>query len=317
MQRDSVHGVTASNDSASLWWVVTVAVAVGGAAYAISHAASATPPTQTSAQVLMLDLANSPFPDQHKPSAVVIPACIGPSDPLEVWVYFRGVLKCVDRVLGDVDGPCSPTGHSHKASHILAQFLSSESKALLIVPELNYDAAGMNAGTLAQPGRFNMLLDEVLRHPSVVSRIGLRGIGNVRRLGVMAHSGGILPAAAVVRDRPTGLDSVVLLDALYNSEAVFAAWIEENARRFGPDGDRRFATIYTDGGGTLARSQSLATTAREALSAAGIAGEFIDDRSTGTLTPSDYQRHAIFKRSALAHEALATYYPRQFWTSGW
>lgn len=307
-----------STATSDLWLLAPAAIAVSGIAIvALAKSSPAASLASQHAQVLMLDLSNAPFPDQHKPSAVVIPAGIGPSDPLDVWVYFRGVLKCVDRVLGDVDGPCSPTGHSHKASHLLTQFLASGSKALLIVPELKYDAPGMDAGTLAQPGRFNAMLDEVLRHPPVVSRIGLRGTGNVRRLGVMAHSGGVLPAAAVVRDRPTGLDSIVLLDALYNSEAVFAAWIEENARRFGPGGDRRFAAVYTDGGGTLARSQSLAATARDALTAAGVAGELIDDRSTATLTPSDYQRHAIFKRSALAHESLATYYPGKFWTAGW
>lgn len=304
------------SNGSSLWWLAPAALAVGGVAV-IAYTATARAASSSDTQVILLDLANGPFPEQRKPSAIVIPAGVGPSDPLDVWVYFRGVLKCVDRVLGDTDGPCSPTGHSHKASHLLAQFVGSGSKAVLLVPELRYDAAGMDAGALAQPGRFNAMLDEILAHPAVAARLGARAAANVRRLGVMAHSGGILPAAAVVRDRPTGLDSVVLLDALYNSEAIFASWITENARRFGPGGDRRFATVYTDGGGTIGRAQSLAGTARAALDAVGLGGELIDDRSTRTLTAADYAKHAIFKRSALAHDALAPYYPRQFWSAGW
>jgi hypothetical protein len=307
----------ASRNSApsSFWWIAPAALAVGGVAViALTATASA---ASSATQVLMLDLATGPFPEQRKPSAVVIPSGLGPSDPLDVWVYFRGVLKCVDRVLGDTDGPCSSSGHPHKASHLLAQFVGSGSKALLIVPELRYDAAGMDAGALAQPGRFAAMLDEVLAHPAVAARLGARTSANVRRLGVMAHSGGILPAAAVVRDRPTGLNSVVLLDALYNSEAVFAAWIAENARRFGPGGDRRFATVYTDNGGTITRAQALAGTTRAAIDAVGLGSELLDDRSTRTLTPADYAKHAIFKRSALDHDALAPYYPRQFWSAGW
>lgn len=225
--------------------------------------------------------------------------------------------RCFKRVLSDVDGPCVPGGRPHKSTHLLAQFAASGSKAILVVPELRFDAPGMDAGALTEPGRVNAMLAEVLRHPAVVARIGARSPSDVRRLGVMAHSGGVAPAAAVVAARPVGLASVALLDALYRDEATFASWVTENARRFGPQGDRRIGVVWTDGGGTDGRSRTLAGTTRATLDTVALGGEILDDRSTATLTAADYQRHALFKRSALAHDAVATYYPAQFWSAGW
>lgn len=305
----------AARNPDALWWIAPAAIAAGGAVALFAYAASGSAPAAT--QAFLVDLANGPFPAQHKPSAVVLPAGLTAADPLDVWIYFRGVSKCVERVLSDTDGPCAPGGRSHKSTHLLAQFAASGSKALLIVPELRFDAPGMDAGALTEPGRVNAMLAEVLRLPGVVARIGARSPSDVRRLGVMAHSGGVAPAAAVVAARPVGLASVVLLDALYRDEATFASWVTENARRFGPGGDRRIGVVWTDGGGTDGRSRTLAETTRAVLETVGLGGEVLDDRGTGTLTASDYQRHAVFKRSALAHEAVSTYYPAQFWEAGW
>lgn len=265
--------------------------------------------------VIHMNLRNAPFPGQSAPSAVVLPGGLAASGPLDVWVYFRGVFKCAPIVLGEVDGKCTPTSNVHKASHLASQFAASGSKAILFVPELAIETAGILAGTLTEPGRFAALVNEMLAHPSVVARIGNRTVSNIRRLGVMSHSGGIAAAAAVVASRPPMLSSIVLLDSLYQSSDVFAAWIRENAARLGTD--RRFADVYTDGGGTLSNSQALASQTLAALQSVGLQREMVDNRSGSTLTPADYGKHVVFNRSIMTHEAMTTYYPKQFWSAGW
>src|SRR5205085_6195977 len=93
----------------------------------------------------------------------------------------------------------------------------------------------------------------------------------------------------------------------------YDAWVQKDVdgiAAFGLDpgapGTRRFADIYTAGGGTLGLSQDMA--ARAALWVAGRPGVLLDDRTTATLSTSAYRHGLLFKLSGLTHDAVPRYY---------
>ena len=67
---------------------------------------------------------------------------------------------------------------------------------------------------------------------------------------------------------------------------------------------RRFANVYTSGGGTEANSQAQAD--RYAMWVD--AGTIIDDRTTSTWPDATYRHGLLFKLSALAHDDVPRYY---------
>jgi len=266
---------------------------------------------------LLEGLASSPFPQQAGTgAAVVVPPGFVPSSAMRVCLYIRGFSNCVDRVVTDTDGPCSPGGATHHASHLATQLADSGSGTLLILPELIREVQSGDPGKLAQAGSVNALLEEVLARMAPV--LGSRTVADIAHLGVMTHSGGYQTAAAIIRQRPAALRSVALLDSLYGNQADFAAWVAENAARFTPADGFRIADMYTDGGGTADKSRALAAQVRLSLAAAGAQSEFLfDDDASRTLTPQDYARHALFKHSALSHDGTTRYYPQRLWAAGW
>lgn len=72
----------AARNPDSYWWVAPAAIAVGGTVALVAYAASGSTPAST--QVLLVDLASGPFPAQHKPSAVVVPAGLTTSEPCNI-----------------------------------------------------------------------------------------------------------------------------------------------------------------------------------------------------------------------------------------
>ena len=69
---------------------------------------------------------------------------------------------------------------------------------------------------------------------------------------------------------------------------------------------KRFADVYTSGGGTLANSQAMATRAQQLAWVP--AAQLLDDRTTATLTDADYAHELIFKLSGLTHDGVPAYY---------
>ena len=130
---------------------------------------------------------------------------------------------------------------------------------------------------------------------------------------MIAHSGGYQAAAGVLQlgDVPR-IAEVVLLDALYGGEDVFAGWIDARLQRFDARaGDHvRFVDLYTCCGGTTARSRALARRAGGALAAAGLANALYDDDGEGDVDAAALEHPAVFKRVPRDHSALPAAYVR-------
>lgn len=138
---------------------------------------------------------------------------------------------------------------------LIEQLIGSGKNAVLIVPEGPHDAPDSAGGKLEDPDGFKRFMDEaiatlkqrgVLRKDFVLGDIILSG-----------HSGGYQVMASIV-DRG-GLSSKVkevwLFDALYAQGDKFLTWSQQ------PGG--RLLNIYTDDGGTKARTEEMMATLKE------------------------------------------------------
>jgi hypothetical protein len=173
-----------------------------------------------------------------------------------VVVYFHGWNGCAEVALGDDDAPCSDGGDPRVASHLAAQLDATRANALLVAVELRADMPTGEPGQLATLGGLRALLRELFdEHLAAdLGRPCSLEVDALERVVVVAHSGGYQAAAAVLAmgDVPS-ITEVVLLDALYGADEVFARWVGDA----GFDASRRLVDLYTCCGGTLERSRRL------------------------------------------------------------
>ncbi len=269
-------------------------------------------------RVYFYQMPTAAFPAQTGPSvAVHVPPGFDPTPPLAVQVYFHGWSNCVANVVGPTNTPCTPGGTARRASDLITQFDAARVNALLVVPELRVDAMTGDPGAFARTGAFRAFLQELLA-VRLAPVLGPHDLTDVGRLHVMAHSGGYLATAAVVRAGGiTALREVVLLDALYGETTTFDGWVRGNVARFTPPATTgfRFVDVYTASGGTMANARAMAGRAATWLRTAGLTASLLDDDTVTMLAPDDYAHPVIFKRSALSHDDTTRYYPRRLFAA--
>jgi hypothetical protein len=258
-------------------------------------------PALDPAATFVMSLDAGAFPPGPHPSALVyIPSRFDPTPPIAVVVYLHGFDNCVENVVRDAGQPCTSGGPTRAAYALAAQLEASGKNALLLCPEVLFDQAAGNPGNLGTTNGFKALLSETLGHLAAP----LRGatINDVGQVVVASHSGGYTAAAGLINRGGVPIGELYMLDSLYDSNAVtnFDPWVE----KLGPG--HRYGDVYTQGGGTLANSQAQAT--RMSQFVGGDMGLILDDRTTDTLSDAAYQHALIFKYSALAHDAVPTYY---------
>jgi hypothetical protein len=279
-----------------------VAVADGGAADL-----SATTPTADLAPVLdpagtfVMTLDAGAFPPGPHPSALVyIPSRFDPTPPIAVVVYLHGFNNCVENVVRDAGQPCTSGGATRSAYALAAQLEASGKNAILVCPEVLFDQAAGNPGNLGTTNGFKMLLTELLGHLAVP--LCNATINDVGKVVVASHSGGYTAAEGLINKGGVPIGELYMLDSLYDSNA--ASNVDPWVGKLGPG--HRYGDVYTQGGGTLANSQSQAT--RMSTLVGGDMGLILDDRTTATLPDAAYAHELIFKYTSLAHDAVPTYY---------
>jgi pimeloyl-ACP methyl ester carboxylesterase len=235
-----------------------------------------------------------PSPD-HPSVVVYVPSRFNPTPPLEVVVFIHGFDNCALNIVRDAGVACSDGG-VREAYALAAQLEASNRNALLLCPEVAFDQSSSNPGALANPGAFAALLDDTLANLPLGTR-------NVGRLIVASHSGGYAAAAAIASVGGVQVDELYLFDSLYAETAQFDAWVMSDLGGLATL-SRRFADVYTSGGGTLTNSQDMATRAAGWVPA----GEIVDDRTTATWPDETYRHGLLFKLSALSHDGVPRYY---------
>ena len=246
--------------------------------------------------LLTLDAGAFPPTAAHPSALVYVPRNFDPTPPLSVIVFIHGFSNCVENVVRDAGGECEPDGGTRAAYSLASQLETTGKNALLLVPEIDYDAQTGNPGNLGTTDGFKALLTETLA--DLAGPLHGATVADVGTLIVASHSGGYESAAGIAERGGVPVDELYLLDSLYGNTADFDAW----AMAVAPG--KRFADVYTSGGGTLANSQAMATRAQAWVPAA----QLLDDRTTDTLTDAQYAYELLFKMSALAHDGVPAYY---------
>jgi hypothetical protein len=257
---------------------------------------------------------NGPFPDSGQVGVSVhVPAGFDASTRPGLIVYFHGWNGCVAAALGQHDTPCTDGGDPRAASSLIAQVDGSRVNAILVAVQLRVDMPTGEPGMLAMPARLHDLLRELLQE-DLAAPIGCTiDVDSLDRVVVIAHSGGYQAAASALElgDVPQ-ITEVVLLDALYGAEDVFAAWIRDAPDRF--EGSRgpglRFVDLYTCCGGTAEASRALARRAEEALGGGWGSPATVYDDTESPPTAASFEPSVIFKRVPVAHAALPRTYVR-------
>ena len=257
-----------------------------------------------------LRVRTAPFP-AHPDVRVHVPASFVPGGRVNLVVFLHGWNGCVE-VIGAVDNcPCTPGGPVRYAMDLVRSVDSAGVNAVLVVPQLAFDARSSSPGRLSERGVFRELIAEVLAHPDLAAAIGgARSIDDVGRVILAAHSGAFVPAAAVLSKGGVDVHEVHLLDALYREEPVFEAWIRTHASEFAPTsaGRRRFSVIYSDNEGTGARSRALLSRVSDALPHSDGAGLVREHRLPSSPPPDFYGAGLFSLRTAVVHEDI----PRVF-----
>ena len=245
----------------------------------------------------------------HPSAVVVIPPGFDATPPLAVIVYIHGWSNCVANVVGSKDSACKPGGAVEGSSHLADQLAAAKKNAILLCPEVAFDAATGDPGNLGKKDGFAALLSETLTKMAPV--LGKLTLADVGRVVVMTHSGGYQAAASIATQGGVPVQELYLLDSLYGSIGSFEGWIQTDLASFeGAMSARRFGDVYTQNGGTLANSQALATKVATWLPAASTA--LYSDKTASTWPPATYQHGLLFKFSALSHHGTTLYYFGQF-----
>ena len=138
---------------------------------------------------------------------------------------------------------------------LIEQLVASGKNAVLIVPEGPHDAPDSAGGKLEEPDGFKRFMEEAVA--TLKQRSVFKQDFQMGDIILSGHSGGYLVMSAIV-DRG-GLTSHVkevwLFDALYAQGDKFLAWSEQ------PGG--RLLNIYTDNGGTKARTEEMMAALRQ------------------------------------------------------
>jgi pimeloyl-ACP methyl ester carboxylesterase len=223
-------------------------------------------------------------------------------------------MGCAEAALQSSDTACgADLGESEPrtAGRIAEQVDDARVNAIVVAVELRRDMPTGEPGQLATPGDLRLLLHELLSS-RLAATLGCGiEVDGLDRVVVIAHSGGYLAAAAAIEagDVPQ-ITEVVLLDALYGAEEVFARWIQDDIRGFAARGDSRLRWIdlYTCCAGTAETSKGLAH-----LLAAPLleVGERLDlDDGAGDLSSAALANPVVFKRVPVGHSEVPRTYVR-------
>ncbi len=246
--------------------------------------------------LLTLDAGAYPPTPAHPSALVYLPRGFDPTPPLAIVVFLHGFSNCVENVVRDAGGECTPDGGTRAAYALSAQLEATNKNALLLVPEIDYDQQTGAPGNLGTSDGFKALLAETLA--DLAGPLHGATLADVGTLIVTSHSGGYQAAAGIASKGGVPVDEIDLFDSLYGNLGDFDSW----AMAVGPG--KRFTDFYTQGGGTLANSQAMATSAQAWVPAV----QLLDDRTTDTLTDAQYAHELIFKLSGLSHDGVPAYY---------
>lgn len=188
-------------------------------------------------QMLRLRLASAPFPDPDRRTGyrygntaypadphydnssvdVLVPPGFHTNGPVNLVFFFHGWNSSIDEV--------------QQRFALYRQFSESGAQALLVLPELAWNAPDSYGGKLEQKGGFARMVRELLTVLKADGEISIACPGNIVLTG---HSGGYRVIARILRcgDLYANIKEVLLFDALYDLKDQYEGWIQSAAGKF-------------------------------------------------------------------------------------
>jgi len=206
--------------------------------------------------------------------AIFLPKGFRETGTVDFVVHFHGWRNHVESVLDQYK--------------LIEQFVASGRNAVLVVPQGPRDASDSFGGKLEDPDGFKRFMNDVadtLRQKSALKNKDF-AIGKIVLSG---HSGGYQVISSIVDcgGLTDHVAEVWLFDALYAQSDKFLAWYDK--------GHGRLLNIYTEGGGTKARTEEMMVTLKQRS-----IPFFSGKEGVGTL-PDLRTNHVVFLFTALPH----------------
>lgn len=187
-----------------------------------------------------------------------LPSRFDARKPLHVMVLFHGFRNCIYSYTAKDGGrPCVPMGPRRTGYDIAGQAERAKSGAIMVVPEISFNADTSDPEKLGQRGALSAFLRELI-DDALAPYVGPHRSGDVERLALAASSGGyqaLLPILETGGAHPTDL---YFFDALYvYPTGALGSFLWSDVSDFDPKNPKgkRFGVIYTDNGGALETSQ--------------------------------------------------------------
>ena len=215
---------------------------------------------------------------------IFIPIHFNKRKAVELMFWFHGWNNNIDSAL--------------KFFRLVEQFAAAKRNAIFIFPEGPKNAPDSYAGKFEQSNYFNLFVKEVLQKLVTEKVISTRVNPSLILAG---HSGAYKVISHVLQYAAYATKGIILFDALYGQQKLFADYIEQHKTCF-------FINIYTNNGGTLQNSVGF----MKALGEKGLTFKSIEQTK---LTEADIQSNRLlFIHSSLGHNEIlsATNYFQQF-----
>ncbi len=277
---------------------------------AMSDGATDATDTPSYARTYLFNLASQAFPDSGHPGALVhVPPGFEAARPFGLVLYVHGFKNCVQNCIEDSPSSCTPMAAPRAAHNLLAQFDALRLQALLVLPEVAYDQSTGAPGQLGTPMGLRAFLDELFT-VSLAPVIGPHRVEDLGRIAIVSHSGGyqVAALAASIGGVPQ-VREIDLLDSLYGEFTRFDDFVTTHiaSPAPGPDpyGAWRFASVYTDTGGTAVNNTAMAMRAEGWVSTPDVLRW---DDTYATLATAEFAHPLLFKRSELTHDGVVRYY---------
>ncbi|MGZ3441828.1 MAG: hypothetical protein ACXVDD_20050, partial [Polyangia bacterium] len=135
-------------------------------------------PAAAATYLLTLDAGAFPPTSAHPSALVYLPRGFDPTPPLSIIVYIHGFSNCVENIVRDAGGECTPDAGTRSAYALTAQLEATNKNAILLAPEIDYDLQTGNPGNLGTTDGFRALLTETLAdlagplHGATVADVG-------------------------------------------------------------------------------------------------------------------------------------------------
>lgn len=164
---------------------------------------------------------------------------------LGLLVYLHGFDNCIENVVRAAPGTCEHGGAVCPSADLIGHLERSGRNALLLCPEVQFHARTSDPGAFAQPAALRRLLGEVF---ALLGDELPAAPEDLRHTVLASHSGGYRAAALLATEGGAPVQELFLLDSLYGEEERFERFLQEGGR---------LVNLYTEGGGTAARSRAL------------------------------------------------------------